>query len=121
MSLSSSKLQADVNKQLDAKLAEMQSMLKDLATKVEEAEEGNVIDKSTQSASVADAYKDIVKAEDVISSFESRLDQLLGRLDNMIDGQENEGLEKDQEEEEAENDDGESAGKANAIAAQTKK
>ncbi|KAJ1890423.1 Vesicle transport protein S20 [Kickxella alabastrina] len=110
MSLSSSKLQADVNKQLDAKLAEMQNMLKDLAAKVEEAEEGNVIDKSTQSASVADAYKDIVKAEDVISSFESRLDQLLGRLDNMIDEQENEGPEKDQEEEEeAENDDGESA------------
>ncbi|KAJ2723685.1 hypothetical protein GGI07_002480 [Coemansia sp. Benny D115] len=79
---------------LDAGLSQLQQMLMKLTSEAEILEESIAESKRSaaaeSSARVAEAYKDMVKTEQAIDSFESRLDMLLGRLDGMIEEQKTE-------------------------------
>ncbi|KAJ1771979.1 hypothetical protein IW140_002915 [Coemansia sp. RSA 1813] len=76
----------DVLSQLvDGKVAEIQGMLKTLADKAEAVEQD--INEEGRDDKVADAYKDIVRAEKAVGSLETRLDALLGRLDGLLEHQ----------------------------------
>ncbi|KAJ2744723.1 hypothetical protein GGI20_002738 [Coemansia sp. BCRC 34301] len=72
---------------LDSQLSTLQAMLSSLAAKVEALEEDaeNGQSQQTQKEAVADAYKDITKAENAIGLLEPRLDDLLSRLDSLLE------------------------------------
>ncbi|KAJ1989783.1 hypothetical protein GGI25_004712 [Coemansia spiralis] len=76
--------QSKQRQQLDGQIAGMQLMLHDLAAKTDAAERATA---GAQDAKVADAYKDILRAEHAVESLESRLDALLGRLDSLLEQQ----------------------------------
>ncbi|KAJ2778065.1 Vesicle transport protein S20 [Coemansia interrupta] len=88
--MATSHSQGKISEHMDSQLKQMQKLLDDLVVKTQKAEDDAISAGADEngSAKVADALKDMLKAEQAIDSLESKLDTLLGRLDNMIDDKE---------------------------------
>ncbi|KAJ1843119.1 hypothetical protein LPJ73_005588 [Coemansia sp. RSA 2703] len=83
-------LKDKVPEDMNSELKQMQKLLDDLVVKTQKAEDDatSADADANGSAKIADALKDMLKAEEAIDSLESKLDTLLGRLDTMIDDKE---------------------------------
>ncbi|KAJ2459888.1 hypothetical protein GGF42_001187 [Coemansia sp. RSA 2424] len=79
-----------LERRLGGQLDTLQGMLSSLAAKVEaieeDAEHGQP--QQTQQGAVADAYKDMAQVEHAVGLLEPRLDELLSKLDSMLEDEE---------------------------------
>ncbi|KAJ2461538.1 hypothetical protein GGF42_000127 [Coemansia sp. RSA 2424] len=80
-----------LERRLGGQLDTLQGMLSSLAAKVEaieeDAEHGHQ-PQQTQQGAVADAYKDMAQVEHAVGLLEPRLDELLSKLDSMLEDEE---------------------------------
>ncbi|KAJ2850795.1 hypothetical protein IWW36_001610 [Coemansia brasiliensis] len=89
--MASNKFQKETNEQrLDDQVQALQGLLNKLSAKVDIAEK-NVQNASsadsaaTHNEAISDALKDTILVDNALTTFESRLDMLLGRLDTLIE------------------------------------